>query len=172
MYRYWVALISQSLVDHQVHTFDGRSIKISSPALTQTYPRQQPSYETVSPHPLNTWGESVRVPLGYVVHGRSGDKSSDCNVGFFARDDEEWDWLRSALTVPKIRELLGDEDKGERIDRFEMRHLRAVHFLLKDHLDRGVNSTSSYDCLGKNACEYLRARPIEVPKKFLDKGKI
>lgn len=31
----------------------------------------------------------------------------------------------------------------------------AVHFLLRDHLDRGFNSTSTYDTLGKNVCEYL-----------------
>jgi hypothetical protein len=36
-----------------------------------------------------------------------------------------------------------------------MTHL--VHFLLRDHLDRGFNSTSTYDTLGKNVGEYLRS---------------
>lgn len=31
----------------------------------------------------------------------------------------------------------------------------TVHFLLRDHLDRGFNSTSTYDTLGKNVGEYL-----------------
>lgn len=93
-----------------------------------------------------------------------------------------------SLTIKKITELLGKDYKGKRIDRFEMPNLWAVHFLLKDHLDRGVASTSTYDYLGKNgvsaslACsnklidepvaEYLRAKHVDIPTKFLDRGAI
>lgn len=52
-------------------------------------------------------------------------------------------------------------------DRFELPHIRAVHFLLHDHLDRGVNCTSSVDFLGKNVAEFLRAREVDVPRRFL-----
>jgi len=107
-----------------------------------------------------------------VVHGRSGDKSSDCNVGFFVRNDDEWDWLRSTLSLAKIRDLLQEEDKGKKIDRFEIPALKAVHFLLRDHLDRGANASSSYDILGKNVCEYLRSKHVDIPQQFLDRGKI
>jgi hypothetical protein len=48
----------------------------------------------------------------------------------------------------------------------------AVHFLLKDHLDRGVASSSTYDVLGKNVAEYLRCKHVDIPQKFLDRGKI
>jgi hypothetical protein len=48
----------------------------------------------------------------------------------------------------------------------------AVHFLLKDHLDRGVASSSTYDVLGKNLAEYLRAKHVNIPNKFLQRGKI
>jgi hypothetical protein len=48
----------------------------------------------------------------------------------------------------------------------------AVHFLLKDHLDRGVASSSTYDVLGKNVAEYLRAKHVEIPNKFLGRGRI
>ncbi|KAH6673038.1 hypothetical protein B0J14DRAFT_481972 [Halenospora varia] len=171
-FEYWVALFPQELAKHEVHTFDGKTIPIPPPTNTKVYSRQQPSYETTSPLPLSTWGETVQAPLGYIVHGRSGDKSSDCNVGFFVRNDDEWDWLRSTLTVAKIRELLEDEDKGGKIDRFEISRVRGVHFLLRDHLDRGVNSSSSYDCLGKNVCEYLRCKMVDIPRVFLDRGKI
>ncbi|KAM0602079.1 hypothetical protein ACHAP1_008047 [Verticillium nonalfalfae] len=84
---------------------------------------------------------------------------------------EEWDWLRSFLTINKIQELLGPEEYyGRRIDRFEMKNIRAVHFLLKDHLDRGYNSGSKLDTLAKNLCEYLRAKHVPIPRKFLQKG--
>jgi len=167
-----VALFPQDLAKHEVHTFDGKTIEIPAPTNTKIYSRQQPSYETSSPLPLTYWGATTRAPLGHIVHGRSGDKSSDCNVGFFVRNDDEWDWLRSILTVAKIRELLDGEDKGGKIDRFEIPGIRAVHFLLRDHLDRGVNSSSSYDCLGKNVCEYLRCKKVDIPTIFLDRGTI
>jgi hypothetical protein len=50
--------------------------------------------------------------------------------------------------------------------------LKAVHFLLKDHLDRGVAASSNYDALGKNLAEYLRAKHVAIPKAFLARGRI
>lgn len=88
------------------------------------------------------------------------------------RRSDEWDWLRSFLTVDKIKELLGAEYKGKPIDRFELPNLRCVHFLLKDHLDRGYNACSTYDTLGKNTVEWIRAKEIDVPVKFLMRGKL
>jgi hypothetical protein len=106
-----------------------------------------------------------------VALSRSGDKASDANVGFFVADTEQWDWLRSMLTVDKLKEMLGAaEYSGGRVDRFEMPHIRAVHFLLKDHLDRGYNSGSKLDTLAKNLGEYLRAKYVQVPVKFIENG--
>lgn len=56
--------------------------------------------------------------------------------------------------MSKIKELLADEYKGGKIDRFELPNLSAVHFLLRDHLDRGANSSSSYDILGKQGMHF------------------
>jgi hypothetical protein len=165
----------QSELNYHVHELYGekRITKIGPPKITRTYDRQQKSYETNNPVDLSSFGETVQAPLGYIVMGRSGDKASDCNVGFFVRHDDEWDWLRSFLTVDKIKEILGPEEyKGKPIDRFEMANVNTVHFLLHDHLDRGYNACSTYDTLGKNACEYIRARVVDLPKKFLDRGKI
>lgn len=206
-YEYWPALLPQSHVNHRVHLLFEPSpdlgcrniIDIDAPTQTEKHKRQQPSYETSVPVDLSTYGETVRVPLGTIVLGRSGDKvnscvhlllsaryadlpkASDCNVGFFVRpspNNEVWDWLRTILTVDKIKDLLGSNEvhkfgKPElRIDRFEMPRIRAVHFLLHDHLDRGYDSCSTYDTLGKNCCEYLRAKTIDIPKKFLEYARI
>lgn len=46
----------------------------------------------------------------------------------------------------------------------------AVHFLLKDHLDRGVASSSTYDVLGKNLAEYLRCKLVDIPTQFVERG--
>ena len=173
--EYWVTLFPQSEINHQVHLLygDEKIIPMPIPPKTHTYPRQQPSYETKDPVDLSSFGETVRAPLGYIVLGRGGDKASDCNNGFFVRHDDEWDWLRSLMTIEKIKKLLGPEEyKDKPIDRFEIPGLRAVHFLLHDHLDRGYNSCSTYDTLGKNCMEYLRAKTVDIPKKFLDRGRL
>lgn len=170
-FEYWVALFPQNKIAHELH-FEGGTIPIPPPTNTKVYPRQQESYDTTSPKSLESWGETVRAPIGHIVHGRSGDKSSDCNLGLFVRHADEWDWLRSLLSVSKLRELLEDEDKGKKIDRFEIPALFAVHFLLRDHLDRGANSSSSYDILGKNVCEYIRCKLVDIPKVFYDRGTI
>jgi hypothetical protein len=168
-------LLPQSELNHNVHELygDKRIIQMDPPKITQVHPKQQKTYETTNPVDLSSFGETVAAPLGYIVMGRSGDKASDCNVGLFVRHDDEWDWLRSFLTIEKIKEMLGPEEfNGKPIDRFEMANIKAVHFLLHDHLDRGYNASSTYDTLGKNACEYIRARVVDLPKKFLDRGRI
>jgi hypothetical protein len=106
------------------------------------------------------------------VHARSGDKGSNANVGLWVRHKDEWDWLRSLLSVETMKQLLADEYNGKKIDRFELPNMYAVHFLLHDHLDRGVSCSSSYDFLGKNVAEYLRNRHVDVPNKFLNRGKL
>ncbi|RYN79825.1 hypothetical protein AA0117_g3584 [Alternaria alternata] len=181
-YEYHPSLLPQSAVKQRVHCiWDGdtssgfqdgkKTLDIPLAPTFQDYSRQQPSYETHSPILLAHFGPTVRLPLGSIVLGRSGDKCSDANVGFFVRHDDEWEWLRSFLTIDKIKELLGPEEyKGKKVDRFEMKNIRAVHFLLHDHLDRGYDACSTYDTLGKNVCEYLRARSVDLPVRFVERG--
>ncbi|CAK7218226.1 hypothetical protein SCUCBS95973_003413 [Sporothrix curviconia] len=175
-YEYHPSLLPQSEMKQRVHLlFDHPTpvIDIPPPPEFRTYGRQQPSYETKNPVPLDSFGPTVRMPLGRIVLGRSGDKCSDCNVGFFVRHDDEYEWLRSLMTVAKVRELLGpEEDHGKPIDRFELPNVRAVHFLLHDHLDRGYDACSTYDTLGKNCLEYLRAKTVDIPVKFVERGTI
>ncbi|KAF9886166.1 hypothetical protein FE257_011991 [Aspergillus nanangensis] len=172
-YEYFVSILPQDQIKHRVHVpFKALEIPIEAPRDTVPFLYEQPSYETVGPVGMGEFGPVTRAPLGYVVHARSGDKGSDCNVGFFVRYADEWDWLRSLLTVDKVRELLGEDDKAKPIFRFELSNIWAVHFLLKDHLDRGVSSSSTYDVLGKNLAEYLRCKHVDVPNKFLSRGRI
>ncbi|KAJ8116175.1 hypothetical protein OPT61_g2336 [Boeremia exigua] len=156
-YEYWVALLPQESIKHTCYIpSKGLEIPIPAPTNTQDFLYEQDTYETNNPIDLSSLGPTTKAPLGYIVHARSGDKGSDCNVGLFVRNADEWDWLRSLLTVDKVRQLLGGDDTGKPIFRFELPNIWAVHFLLKDHLDRGVASSSTYDVLGKNLAEYLR----------------
>lgn len=194
-HEYWVSILPQSAAKHVCHLpWKSQKVDIEPPRDTVDFLYDQPTYETKSPINVATLGPTTRAPLGHVVHARSGDKGSDSNVGFFVRNADEWDWLRSVLTVGKIRDLLGEDDKGKPVFRFELPHLHgessctvwcegslvsrwtdmaiAVHFLLKDHLDRGVSASSSYDFLSKNLAEYLRCKHVDIPDRFLARGRI
>ncbi|USW56743.1 Putative acyclic terpene utilization [Septoria linicola] len=172
-YEYYVTLLPQSEVEHKVHLWDGTSIEVPPPTETKTYPSQQPSspYAT-GLEAATSFGETTRGPLGWIVHARSGDKGSNANVGFWVRHRDEYDWLRSLLSVHTIKGLLQDEYNEKKIDRFELPNMLAVHFLLHDHLDRGVSSSSTYDFLGKNVAEYLRSKWVDLPVRFLNRGKL
>ncbi|PLB36514.1 acyclic terpene utilization AtuA family protein [Aspergillus candidus] len=168
-YNYLTGLIPQKALRHQVHCMfgDQRIVPVDAPEHTQVY-GAQPSYDTKKPADLAIFGETDQAPLGRVACGRSGDKGADCNVGFFVQHDDEWEWLRTFLTCERIKELLGPvEYTGNPIERFEIPGTRTVHFLLRSHLDRGFNSSSSVDVLGKNTGEFLRSRTVAVPRVFL-----
>lgn len=171
IYEYYVTLLPQSDVEHKVHLWDGSEFDIPPPDKAKTFPAQQPS-QAVTANPVEDFGPATRGPLGWIVHARSGDKGSNANVGFWVRNKDEWDWLRSLLSVETIKHLLADEYRGKKVDRFELPNMYAVHFLLHDHLDRGVSCSSSYDSLGKNVAEYLRSKHVDLPNKFLNRGKL
>ncbi|RDW71833.1 hypothetical protein BP5796_07867 [Coleophoma crateriformis] len=170
--EYFVTLLPQDMLEHKVHLWDGRDLLMSPPQHTKSWPRQQPSVNEAE-HLLRTdWGETVTGPLGWLVHARSGDKGSNANVGFWVRHSDEYDWLRWLLSTDRMKALLAKEYNGKKIDRFELPNLWAVHFLLHDHLDRGVSCSSTYDFLGKNVAEFLRSRHVELPVHFLNRGKL
>ncbi|KAF2671945.1 DUF1446-domain-containing protein [Microthyrium microscopicum] len=170
-FEYWAALIPQAVVRHQVNLLESNQvIDIPPSPSVRLYETRQWSYETKEPVALDSFGPVVRGPLGWVVLGRSGDKASDANLGFFVRSDDEWDWLRSLMTIPKMKALLGPEYNGKLVGRFEIPGIKAVHYVLHDHLDRSYNASSTYDGLGKNVMEYIRAKYVDIPTKFLRRG--
>jgi hypothetical protein len=171
IYEYYVTLLPQDDVEHRVHLWDDSSFVIPPPPQSKTYPAQQPSQPTTE-NARTDFGPTTRGPLGWIVHARSGDKGSNANVGLWTRHGDEWDWLRSVLSTDALKALLADEYNGKKIDRFELPELRAVHFLLHDHLDRGVSCSSTYDFLGKNVAEFLRSRHVDLPNRFLNRGKL
>lgn len=93
-FEYFVSVLPQAAIEHKAHLPDGSVETISSPPETEEFQHTQTSYDPQSPVDLNSYGPTEMVPLGYVVHARSGDKGSDANVGFYVRHDDEWPWLR------------------------------------------------------------------------------
>ncbi|KAJ6133759.1 hypothetical protein N7523_000081 [Penicillium sp. IBT 18751x] len=184
LFEYYVTLLPQQDVQHRVHlpwkpTAHTRILEVAPPPLTQTYPLRQPSQaitHTEKPVDLaSDFGPTIRGPLGWIVHARSGDKGADSNCGFWVRHRDEYSWLRTLLSVDTARELLGDTGRAQSqlaIERFELPGLYAVHFLFRNLLDRGVGVTSTVDVLGKNVAEFVRARNVDLPLCFLNRGKL
>lgn len=176
-FEYFVTLLPQSEIRHVVH-FKDRETLIAPPEVVEQHSSRQPSQ--IGPAiaiDITKFGPTRRLPLGSIVHARSGDKGSDCNCGFWVRHSDEYTWLRNLLSVDKIKELLGKEYDSSRrpaiqIERFELHNLKGVHFLFRNLLDRGVSSTSSVDFLGKNCAEFLRSRHVDVPVKFLARSRL
>ncbi|RMY52164.1 hypothetical protein D0865_05935 [Hortaea werneckii] len=126
VFEYYVTLLPQTAIRHRVHLWqnsendkdDARVREIPPPEQCKQYPAQQPSQAT-TPEVANSstrdFGPTTLGPLGWIVHARSGDKGSDCNVGFWVRFRDEWDWLRGLLSTETVERLLADEYKGTRI---------------------------------------------------------
>ena len=124
------ALVPLSSIDHRV-VVQQRAIQIPAPVKIASYPSERPSYETKKPIELALFGPTKSAPLGSIVHARSGDKANNSNVGFFVRNEDEYSWLQSLLTVEKVKELFGDDwklgDTSRRVERCEFPNLLAVH---------------------------------------------
>lgn len=175
--EYYVTLLPQADIKHRVHLpWKSQTVDISPPPETREYPSQpsQAITQTLS-NPAHSFGPTTPGPLGWVVHARSGDKGPDANCGFWVRHADEYQWLRTVLSTSRITELLGEEYSANpelRVERFELPNLRAVHFLFRNLLDRGAGITTTVDFLGKNVAEFLRARWVDLPVRFLNRGKL
>jgi hypothetical protein len=130
------AVIPLDMLDHhvlmggtRVATVSGpKAIQTSKPQKTATYPTKRPSSDTADPVPLDSFGPTQRAPLGSIVHARSGDKGDNVNVGFFVRNEDEYPWLRTFLSLQRIKELFADDWKDSfGVERCEFPSIWAVH---------------------------------------------
>lgn len=189
--EYYVTLLPQADVQHVVHTHNGKSLVIPPSSITKMYPLQQPSQESSVPAGKDS-GETVRGPLGWLVHARSGDKSLNANVGFWVRHQDEYNWMRTLLSTGVLKGLLAKEYNGKNIvsllpirtalcveiDRLTLTgSIRVSEFVGCSfspacHLDQGACCSSAYDFLANNVAEFLRSRYVDLPKRFLNRGKL
>ncbi|KAL0577101.1 hypothetical protein V5O48_004893 [Marasmius crinis-equi] len=166
--EYFPARIPQNKIHVKVHLED-RVIPVTSVSITEPF-NGQGSYPPKTASDLDAYLPTRRAPLGKVVLARSGDKGGNANVGLWVRNDDEWPWLQSFLTIERFKKLLGRDYKPEyRIERFEMPHIRAVHFVTYGILEGGVASSSVIDQLAKSHGEFIRARQVEIPVRFLER---
>lgn len=131
---------------------------------------------------LSDFGPTQMARLGDIVLARSGDKGGNTNIGFFVPTAlpssypassplyaETWDWLRSVLTIPKLKEMFAESwDDSYFVERVEFPRIMAVHFVVYGVLGRGVSGSSRLDAFAKGMGDWLRDCVVDVPVKFLE----
>jgi hypothetical protein len=110
------------------------------------------------------------MPLGRVVHARSGDKGGDANIGVWAMEaaarPDRVAWLLDFLTADRVRTLL-PETADLDVEVFALPNLGAVNVLVHGLLGEGVAASSRFDPQAKALGEWLRSRYVDVPEALL-----
>jgi hypothetical protein len=172
-YVYYPCIMPQNELTEAIHLLDKggktrETLETGHPPAYEEWDGKRDSYDPVNPTPLESFGETVTMPLGNICIGRSGDKGPNVNMGLFTDRPEIWEWLRSFLTIDTMKKLIGKDWKDEfKIERVEFPTIFAVHFVVYGILGRGVSSSTLLDNRGKGFTDYIRAKHVEVPKKFL-----
>lgn len=187
---YYPAIYPQSSLKTSVNILvpnsSARSVEVHNVPTTPP-PRfedlsKRDSYETSNPVDVSSFGKMRRARLGDIALARSGDKGGNANIGFFIPTQlpsaypassplytESWNWLRTYLTIPKLKEMFGESwsDKFY-IERVEFPKIMAVHFVVYGVLGRGVSGSSRLDSFAKGMGDWLRDVIVDVPVELLE----
>ncbi|KFA46129.1 hypothetical protein S40293_03749 [Stachybotrys chartarum IBT 40293] len=100
--EYFPTLIPQPTVTVHFSKSTMEAVIVGPPQdATDALANESSSHQTDDPVALDSFGVTIRAPFGHVVLGRAGDKGSNCNVGFFMREESEWPWLKSMLSTER-----------------------------------------------------------------------
>jgi hypothetical protein len=84
----------------------------------------------------------------------------------WVESDDAYAWLAATLTVDCFKQLL-PETAALTVHRYELPNLRALNFVVRGLLGRGVGDSSRYDPQAKSLGEQLRAQPLDIPTTLL-----
>ena len=165
---YRPAFVPQTDVPHVVVLADGTRIDIDPPNDTADELDAGGVGVTIT----EDWvGDTVRVPLGRLVHARSGDKGGDANLGVWIPADHPhresaFTWLAAFLDEETVRDLLPEAAELD-VEIHPLPNLAAVNVLIHGLLGEGVASSTRLDPQAKGLGEWLRARDCAVPTALL-----
>ncbi|GGO89057.1 exopolyphosphatase [Nocardioides phosphati] len=168
---YTPAYVDRSVVEHTVVHHDGSVEVIADPKVSD-----QPLDRTVglrpSPFPAPADTLTRRLPLGTFVHGRSGDKGGDANIGLWVKHDghpkyaERVTWLTKFMSPRQVRELI-PEAKDLDVEVYPLPNLGGVNILIHGLLDEGVAATARFDPQAKGLAEWVRGRLANIEGSLL-----
>jgi hypothetical protein len=88
------------------------------------------------------------MKLHDIAFARSGDKGQTCNICVFPYDEDDFEWLRGALTENLVASRFGALVAGT-VSRYEFPNLRGFNFVLTEALAGGVSISLRIDPHGK-----------------------
>jgi hypothetical protein len=95
-----------------------------------------------------------------IAHARSGDKGDTLTLSIFAHRPEDYARLLAAATVERMSAHLSGIVRGE-ITRFELPRLNGVHFVCRQALRGGVNTSLALDSHGKTLSYAALSLPLD-----------
>ena len=111
----------------------------------------------------------AHVPLLRIAHARSGDKGNASNVGVIARHPDIYPFLKEKLTSKAVKEHMKHICKGE-VERYEMKNLHALNFILHESLGGGGTVSLKLDAQGKTHAALLLRMEMDVPDELIEKA--
>lgn len=112
---------------------------------------------------------TVRIPLGALVVGRSGDKGNDANIGLMVRDPAWLSVVGAQATAERVRGYFAHLIEG-RVQRYELPGIGAFNFVLEKALGGGGSCSLRSDPLGKCYAQMLLDMEIDCPADLLPAG--
>jgi hypothetical protein len=95
-----------------------------------------------------------------LAHGRSGDKGDRSNICMFARNPEDYEFMKQELTAERVKEYFGDMVKGD-VVRYEVESLKGFNFVMDKALGGGATMSIRMDNLGKTMYTALLRMKLE-----------
>lgn len=108
-----------------------------------------------------------RVQLADIAISRSGDKGNISDISLFAKNSQLFDFLKETLTAEKVKKHFAGLCTGK-VERYEVRNVLALKFVLHDALGGGSASSLRLDNLGKSLSAALLRMEVEVPEQILE----
>ncbi|MDZ5619257.1 acyclic terpene utilization AtuA family protein [Nocardioides bizhenqiangii] len=168
---YRPAYVPRGAVRHTVVHHDGTTEVIDDP-VSASAPVDPAAGQRPSPYPAPTDTLTRRLPLGTFVHGRSGDKGGDANIGLWVKNDghpryaERVTWLTKFMSQRRVRELIPEAADLD-IEVYVLPNLGGVNVLIHGLLDEGVAATARFDPQAKGLAEWIRSRLVNIEGNVL-----
>jgi hypothetical protein len=100
------------------------------------------------------------MQLHEIAHSRAGDKGDISNLSLVAYENKDYARLERHVTAERVRRHFAGLGKGE-VVRYEMPHLGALNFVMRQALGGGVTRSLALDAHGKCLSALLLA--MEIP---------
>jgi hypothetical protein len=108
----------------------------------------------------------TRIQLKDLVYARSGDKGDVSNIAVIAKEKRYYPLLLKYLTAERVKAFFAEMVKGD-VERYEVRTLEAMNFVLRNSLGGGATRSLRIDFTGKTMCQAILRIELEIDEADL-----